>query len=102
MKFSLNRTPYNQNTTVGHVFSHIIQTTGIASLVSYLCAITMTYFGVCTYIEAMLNDLAQKYNKIDDQFLLKSILSHKEKLEGAITLRNNFVALIDLHNTILK
>ncbi|XP_055297026.1 uncharacterized protein LOC129565814 [Sitodiplosis mosellana] len=95
-------TPYNQNATIDHVFSHIIQTTGIASLVSYLCAITMTYFGVCSYIEALFTDLAQKCKKNDDEFMLKLILSQQKTLEATIKLKDNFVALIELHNTLLK
>lgn len=87
---------------MGHVFSHIIQTTGIASLVSYLCAITMTYFAVCSYVEALFTDLAQKHQKNDDEFMMKSIISPQKKLESTIKLRENFIELIELHNTVLK
>lgn len=96
--FFASRTPYDQNSTVGHVFSHITQTTGISSLVAYLCAITTTYFGVCSYFEALFFDLMCEHEKIDDEYMQQSI---KTNLKAAAGMRRRFLELIDLHNTIL-
>lgn len=92
MIFVCNRTPYNQNSTVGHIFTHVIQTTGISSLVAYLCAITTTYFGVCSYFEALFIDLGFQYGQIDVEFVRR---------KNAAEMKKQFIELIELHNTIL-
>lgn len=97
-----HRTPYDQNSTVGHVFTHIIQTSGISTLSAYMCAITMTFFGVCSYIEALFTDIAEQHQKFESEFLLKSAFPSRKKLEASTKLRNDLIELIELHNVILK
>lgn len=97
-----SRTPYNQSTTIGHVFTHIIQTTGISSLVAYLCAITTMYFGVCSYFEALFLDIAIEHEKIDEEFILKPESPINKTIANAIKMRKRLIELIDLHNNILE
>lgn len=101
--FRIYRTPYNQNSTIGHVFTHVIQTTGISSLVAYLCAITTMYFGVCSYFKAFFHDLAYEHEKIDDEYGLKSMCPKEMTIQQkAIEMRKRFIELIELHNIILE
>lgn len=62
----------------------------------------MTFFGVCSYIEALFTDIAQQQNKFENEFLLKSTLSGRKKLEASTKLRDDLIELIELHNVILE
>lgn len=63
---------------------------------AYLCAITTTFFAVCSYIEALFCDLAHEHDKIDVEFLQKPEQKH------AMEARKRLIDLINLHDTILR
>lgn len=94
--FSINRTPYNQNSTFGHIFSHITQTTGITAIVAFMCPITTTFFAVCSYIEALFLDLGDEHNRIDGYF------EGSPRNVDAFEIKKKLVDLVHSHSKVLE
>lgn len=89
-----NRTPYNQNSTIGHILSHITQTSGITAIVAFLCPITTTYSAVCSYVEALFIDLGHEHNRIDGHF------EGSPRRVNVIEMKKQLIDLILSHNEV--
>lgn len=94
--YYLYRTPYDQNSIVGHIISHLTQTAGITAIVAFLCPTTTTYFAVCSYIEALFIDLAIEQNQIDEHF------EETPRRICVLFMKKRLVDLIHSHNEVIR
>lgn len=89
------RTPYTQETIIGHAFTHFAEFLGVAALVTVLCMISTTYFGVCTYTQSFLLDLMSEIMKIQEKY----INGYGER-KNTFQIKKCLIDAIQFHNVI--
>lgn len=88
----LRRTPYNQRSLCGYAFTWMINTFTALWVTTIMLVIDCAYFGICWYVEAIIDDLLSMMRQLD--LLLGS--NCPENMEAA------FKEIIVYHQTIIR
>lgn len=86
--------PFDQNTHNGYAITLAIQIFSIVIVGGYICLVNIFFFAICWYVEALIEDLASSFQRIDET------LSHQQI--AAPTTRDDLIKFLHFHIMIIR